>query len=118
MIKHNIISSFVLALALGLSMSANATSEIKVCAKYQRSNYSWSQGYKVNALKVTGDELNKSINSYKFASYDYYLVIPWNEGGYTLLKLNGSWEPSSFDKEYQDQRSITWKVKEGWNWCE
>ncbi len=118
MFKNALITIISLAFGLGLSLEANASSDVQVCAKYQRADYSWSKAYKLKAIMVTGDELNKATNSYNFNSYDNYLYISWDQGGYTILTLGFYEQLPYFEKEYKDQRSVTWKIKEGWNWCD
>lgn len=90
--------------------------DVKACVKYQRSDYSWSNGYKVSGYLVSGSDLNSMANTYKFSSYNDYFVILWKEGGYTALKLPYRDLPYSW-RTVEDQRQGQWEIKEGWNSC-
>lgn len=81
MLKKQSMLFLSLLFGLGLSLPIHAATNIDVCAKYQRADSSWSHGYKVKAIKVSGSELNEAINSDDFNSYDDFLIIPWKEGG-------------------------------------
>lgn len=110
------IAGTVLFLTL-LSLTASAT-EYNACVKYQRSDYTWSHGYKITGFMIGGGDLNKATNSYSYSDYNKYFVIPWRKGGYTALRLN-SYEntPPSIESQYTDQNGRIWRLQKGWNYC-
>lgn len=106
----------LLALLALPNLAYSLEGDVKACVKYQRSDYSWSNEYKVVGYLVSGSELNSMANTYKFSSYDNYYVILWKEGGYTALKLPYRELPYSW-RTVEDQRDKTWEIKEGWSSC-
>ena len=93
----------ILACILCVATSTSfAGEEIEICAKYWRTTMSsWSQGYKVRAYHVDGGDLNSAMNTYKYNSWEKYVVIPWNEGGYSAIKVPSWW--SGFEEDAEDQ---------------
>lgn len=106
-----------LSFLLGINLAHAEVEQIAICGKYQHNNYSYSQGYKLTAFWLDGHELNRLSNSYAFNSYDYFIFIPWDEGGFTLLKTERYNKPRSYEQTYQDQRGVNWSIKEGWSSC-
>lgn len=98
-----------------------ADDEKKACVKYQRSDYSWSQGYAVRGFTVSGSDLNNYArkNGYNssYRNYGSYFIITWDNGGYIALDVGSNYLPS-YEREVKDQNNRTWKIKEGWNWCD
>lgn len=99
------------------SGSAYALDTVKACVKYQRADYSWTHGYKIEGIYVNGADLNNFTNTYKYDSWATYFVIPWKEGGYTALNMDYQSELYSYEQTFKDQRDISWQVKEGWSFC-
>lgn len=95
-----------------------AEEPIKACVKYQRSDYSWSNGYKASGFLLSGSELNSATNQSKYKSYSKYFVIPWKEGGYTALELPSYTSSlSTYDTNTEDQRGRKWQIKDSWTYC-
>lgn len=101
------------------SLSANAAETIKVCLAHQGYNLIWSPNYKVRAYKINGDKLNQIIKQNRpnwksnYNQKSNFLVVLWNNGGITSLKISGE---ISFKAEHKikDQSGDTWKIKKGW----
>ncbi len=117
MLKKSLIAIIAMTFCAWLSISANASELIEACVKYQRADYFWSHGYSVKAFILTGRELNDVTDSRHFDNHDSYMFIPWNNEGFTLLKLGYSERISIVEKDYKDQNSRKWRVKEGWGSC-
>lgn len=108
--------SCLLLLFIHPGLAYSLEENVKACVRYQRADYSWSHGYKVTGFVVSGSELNSIARTYKYNNYSEYYVIPWQEGGYSALKLPYG-GLSSFSKEVEDQEQKTWEIKEGWDFC-
>ena len=100
------------------SLSVQAQTQGDICYKYQRQDYTWSKAYKLTAQVVSGDQMVKATSNYvKYSSIYNYVVIHWNNGGYSALKAN-SWEDSISSLPYsyrntKDQNGNTVKFKQG-----
>ena len=57
--------------------------------KYQTES-GWSKKYQIEVTFISGSELNDATNSYKFSSSSNYVVIFWEEGKATIIKLSTS----------------------------
>ena len=117
MLKKSLIAIIAMTFCAWLSISANAYELKEACVKYQRADYSWSHGYKVKAFILNGSELNDVTGSSHFDYYSHYLFIPWDNEGFTLLKLDYRDQISLFENDFEDQNSRKWRVKEGWSTC-
>ena len=117
MLKKSLIAIIAMIFGAWLSISANASEFIEACVKYQRADESWSHGYSVKAFILTGSELNDVTDSDHFDYFRPYLFIPWDNEGYTLLKLDFREQISYFEHDIEDQNSRKWLVKEGWSFC-
>jgi hypothetical protein len=118
----NILKAISLSLLLCLpSYESFAADDLKACIKYQRADYSWSHAYAVRGFTVSGSDLNSFAREkgYKanYSSYSTYFIVPWDSGGYVSLDIGSSYLPS-YEKQVKDQNNITWKIKEGWNYCD
>lgn len=102
---------FVVVFAFCFSIFANAYEVKRVCAKYS-ANYGWSQGYDVEAIIADGGELGEKLNCITcFNSLTKYIVIFWNNGGYTIIDLNTSLVGLLNDGV--DQNGRKWQVSTG-----
>lgn len=117
MLKKSLIAIIAMTFCAWLSISANASELKEACVKYQRADESWSNGYKVKAFILTGSELNDVTGSNHFDDFYNFLFIPWDNEGFTLLKLDYRDQISIFEKDFEDQNSRKWRVKEGWSTC-
>ncbi|CAK1814663.1 hypothetical protein [Vibrio crassostreae] len=106
------------AVVLLSPLSAFANNIGEICYKYQKKDYSWSKAYKLTAQVVTGQEMVKATSNYtKYSSIYNYVIIQWNNGGYSALKVN-SWEDSysslpSYYTNTKDQNGNTVKYMRG-----
>lgn len=102
----------VLVIALLTPFVANAE-KISVCAKY-RTNYGWSKNYAVEARVMKGSELNQATSSFKYSSFDTYVVIFWDRDEASLIKLKSYFGSlSMFGQEGEDASGRTWEVRQG-----
>ena len=118
MLKKSLIAIIAMTFCALLSISANASELKESCVKYQRADYSWSHGYKVKAFILSGSELNDVTDSNHFDDFYHYLFIPWDNEGFTILKLGYSEQLSYYEKDFKDQNSRKWRVKAGWRLCD
>ncbi|WP_277297052.1 hypothetical protein [Succinatimonas hippei] len=93
----------------------------KACIKYQRADFSWSDGYKIRGLIVTGEDLNSFAREqgyyhYYQSGYNYF-VIPWENGGYTALELGYSDNLPFYEENIEDHDGRTWSLQSGWDYC-
>lgn len=102
---------FLLLLSLSFfSLFANAYEVEQVCAKYQ-ANYGWSNGYNVEAIIADGDELAEKFNCFNcFSPLNTYVVIFWNNGGYSIIDLRSS--IFALTNEGVDQNGRLWEISQ------
>lgn len=101
------------------SISANAAEKQSACAKYKK-EYGWSKGYSVEAIVISGSDLNEAVGSFtRFRAFSTYAVIFWDKDQAVILKL----PPFSmgtlpmFETEVEDQNGRKWKIREGNLFC-
>lgn len=105
-------------ISLGLIIGQAEAQQIQICGKYQRADGSYSHGYKLTASWVKGSELNRVVGSRKFIEISNYLIIQWDDGGFTMFEnLYDLAKPTHYEKDYVDQRGVAWKIQEGWGRC-
>ncbi len=81
-----------------------------VCVKYE-TNTGWSKGYRVNAHILKGSELNERTRTYDYSPYSTYVVVFWDEGEASILKLDFYFGSiSSIGNSAEDQYGRKWKV--------
>lgn len=107
----------IVSALLVLPSIASADDMEQVCARYQRSDGSWSQHYKLKGMVVDGSKLNEATKTYDFNSWDKYLFIPWEAGGYTIIKLDIFGLSTLESSPLKDRRGVKWKVSKGWSLC-
>ena len=79
----------------------------------------YSHRYKVAGIKLSGSELGMAVrNMFKYNSFDYYVVIFWDKGEATILKMNSSFDPGLFDSEVTDQYDRKWKIRKQDLFCQ
>jgi len=82
----------------------------EICAKYETAN-GWSDGYKVSALIIEGDDLNRETESIDYDPLSTYAVIFWGGDQASVLKLDSIiGDISSIETRATDQRGRKWKV--------
>lgn len=57
------------------------------CVRSQRVDYSWGDWYKIPYVFTTGSDLNDALDTYKFTSYQKYILATWPNGGYSLFEV-------------------------------
>lgn len=113
------VKALVLVISLVIGLQAQAAPEsIKICAKYQRSDMSYSPNFRLQAVWGEGHVLNKAIKFYEFNNYESYLVILWPNNQISLFEARADNKPSFVEQGYKDQRNVKWIIKEGWSFCE
>lgn len=101
--------------------SINAKCRRIATVKYQQ-EYGWSKKYTVEVNFMTGMELNKATQSYKYDSYKVYAIIFWGEGQATVIKLTNNL-PSGYEVECSLIDNITFDLQgydqddDKWNIC-
>jgi hypothetical protein len=93
-------------------VAEGSTERVKVCAKYRRSDYTWSDAYGVTGQVQTGSTLNSKTGTYKYNASSTYVVIFWDKGQASILELDYGNLGASY-KRAKDQRGSVWKVKGG-----
>jgi hypothetical protein len=87
---------------------AHPSERLQVCAKY-RTQYSWSDGYRVEATKATGRELNQATHSFDYNAFSTYVVIFWDRGEASIIEMD--WPTiSAFGSEGEDMRGVRWEI--------
>lgn len=90
------------------AVATAAAERLQVCAKY-RTSHGWSDGYRVQATKLGGSELNRATGSWEYNSLATYVVIFWDRDQASVIEL--SWPflgPMGTDG--QDQRGTRWEI--------
>jgi len=93
----------------------------RTAAVKTQQQYGWSKLYTVDVTFATGNELNKSTNSYNYDGWANYAVIFWSSEQVTIIKL--SWFPAcgleincecmrfiSMDLQGTDQEGKKWNI--------
>lgn len=107
-----------IALLLGIFFAAQsqAYENLNICARYQTNDNwtsSWSKGYKLQAQIYSGSELNKATKSYKYNSYDKYVLIWWGKDAVSIIKLDrSSISFYSYRSSGTDQTGRKWQLNE------
>lgn len=100
--------AFLGASLLALATVAEAADRLQVCAKY-RTGYGWSDGYRVQATKIKGSELNRATGSWEYNSLATYVVIFWDRDQASVIEL--SWPfLGPMGTEGEDQRGTRWEI--------
>ncbi|THA11354.1 hypothetical protein [Rodentibacter pneumotropicus] len=101
---------------LFLSMYVNAYEVKDVCIKYQVKGNAdtiphWSQGYKVQANIIDGQELSQKTRCYTcYDPLDKYVVVFWGDGQATVIDTDSPF--LSLYTEGRDQQGRIWEVSD------
>lgn len=114
-LKAVALSTFCLSIMMTCTLQA--AEQVQVCGKYQRKDYSWSHKYKLTGMIASGSELNSELNTVNFNSFMNYLIIPWDEGGYSVFEFSSYQSPSYLEQRYEDQNGRPWAFTKGWDFC-
>lgn len=102
---------YVFALLFSFSFASWSAEQIELCVKYWRPSYSsWSRGYKVNAYLLDASEMNQATQSYNHSYLNNYVLIEWDNGGYSAIKVR-LYENFIFRVEAEDQHGRRWQLK-------
>ena len=101
-----------LVLLLVIGSAAVAEERMEVCAEYTASG----KKYKVDAVEMTGSELNSATNR---LSYDYtstYIVIFWSEHEASVINV-GPYPAYMFGATGTDQEGRKWRISSSTMFC-
>lgn len=98
----------VCVLLIGFSQGVSAAERFKGCVRYETQE-GWSQGYKVEATKLSGSELNTATRSYRFEGFATYVTVWWNQDEVTIIKMDYPYL-SAIESEGIDQQGRHWRV--------
>jgi hypothetical protein len=88
--------------------NVQADESVAICAKY-RVDFGWSKNYKVSATLMTGQELNRETRTFDFDGFAKYVVIFWDKGEASIIKLESS-ILGVFGVQGEDRRGVIWEV--------
>ena len=83
-----------------------------VCASYETQN-GWSKKYKIQGHFYDGFELNVATNSLKYSSIDKYMIIFWDKGEASVIKIKDIFfvgQTIANSIKGVDQNGIQWKI--------
>lgn len=82
------------------------------CIQYQRQDNTWGSSYRVPGDVLSGDDLNDVLNTYRFSSFQNYIIVRWPNGGYSLFEVPGylSSLPYTY-RAVRDQNGRSYRVK-------
>ncbi len=109
-------SLVVLLCLLGLASVSLAGDALRACVKYQRSDGSWSHGYKVRGFVLKKEDLSARW-LYAPKPGSHYFLVRWKKGGWSLITLDEGFVPERFACG-EDQGGKRWRLKRGWASCE
>ena len=98
-------------LAIFFSTHAFGKERAQVCAKYRTSN-GWSQAYKVDAIIVTGNELNEATGTLYYQGFDTYVVIFWRQDEASVIQMELPYV-TYIDETGYDQQGRAWQIHRG-----
>lgn len=98
--------AFLAATMLAAPGIASAYEVTEVCATYIRTGAK----YQVEAQIMDGSELNERVGTFRFTSYQKYVLIWWNQSEVSVIELDFSYGPSEFGTEGEDQLGRRWDI--------
>lgn len=98
----------LVALILVTPIIGAASELVTVCAKY-KTNYSWSNGYKIEATVMKGSELNQATSSFDYTSSSTYVVIFWDEDQASIIEMDLPYL-GPVGQNGEDQQGRKWEI--------
>ena len=78
----------IFTLLCSISSLSLAVEQVNLCVRYWRPSYSsWSKGYEVNAYVLDASEINEATRSYHHSYSKKYVLIEWENGGYSVIPV-------------------------------
>lgn len=102
----------IITIFLFVSLNLFARSTRSCSAKYKTNYYSWSNTYHVNVQFANGSELNSSTYSFDYNTNSTYAIIPWDNGGTTVIKTDLIYGLNSYTTSCngKDQEGTYWSL--------
>jgi hypothetical protein len=96
---------------ISIPSPAIAGDRVDICAEYTNTG----KKYHVQAINTTGQQLNEATKTWNYDSYSHYIVIFWDVGQATLIKMSGYFtdtDPSPYGGSYSgaDQENRDWSI--------
>lgn len=93
------------AVAITSAAGSLASERVKICAKQ-----SGGKAYQVEAVVLTGQELNEKTSSFRYNAFNYYAVIFWAKGEATVIDTRSAFPPGPISATGVDQENRSWMV--------
>ena len=98
---------FALVTCIAPASVAVASERVDICAQYSNTGKS----YHVQAISLSGSQLNQATHTFDYNSLSHYIVIFWDQRQASIIEMQGIFVgPTPFPSGGIDQLGRTWEI--------